>query len=107
MSQSISWPLPCAPALSLSAGAAGLTWPSWRAFHLASSRVFDGRELCDCFRPEGPWDPATERRVEENRFLFVPGANISVSFLQARPWNPRTPSFFMFPDTLHPFIPEI
>ncbi|KAJ1469795.1 hypothetical protein T484DRAFT_1918684 [Baffinella frigidus] len=60
----------------------GLAWGSWKEFHIESSKSFEGRELCDCFRPEGAWDPSLERRTEENRFLFIPEANASVSFLQ-------------------------
>ena len=60
----------------------GLVWGSWREFYLKSSASFHGRELCDCFRPEGPWSPEYEMRVEENRFFSLPTWNLSVSYLQ-------------------------
>mmetsp|Transcript_76806 Transcript_76806/g.207045 ORF Transcript_76806/g.207045 Transcript_76806/m.207045 type:complete len:195 (-) Transcript_76806:1607-2191(-) len=51
-------------------------------FYLESSAGFEGRELCDCFRPEGPWDPDFERRVEENRFYSRPERQLLLSFIQ-------------------------
>mmetsp|Transcript_76803 Transcript_76803/g.207013 ORF Transcript_76803/g.207013 Transcript_76803/m.207013 type:complete len:165 (-) Transcript_76803:1371-1865(-) len=36
----------------------------------------------DCFRPEGPWDPDFERRVEENRFYSRPERQLLLSFIQ-------------------------
>ena len=60
----------------------GLVWTSWKAFYLHSSAHFRGRELCDCFRPEGPWNPDFEMRTEENRFYALPERNLSVSYLQ-------------------------
>mmetsp|Transcript_76805 Transcript_76805/g.207027 ORF Transcript_76805/g.207027 Transcript_76805/m.207027 type:complete len:1138 (-) Transcript_76805:1607-5020(-) len=60
----------------------GLVWGSWRRFYLESSAGFEGRELCDCFRPEGPWDPDFERRVEENRFYSRPERQLLLSFIQ-------------------------
>jgi len=60
----------------------GLVWGSWKTFYLASSAHFAGRELCDCFRPEGPWNPDFEMRTEENRFYALSEHNLSVSYLQ-------------------------
>jgi hypothetical protein len=60
----------------------GLVWGSWKTFYLHSSASFEGRELCDCFRPEGPWNPDFEMRTEENRFFSEPDLNLSVSYLQ-------------------------
>jgi len=60
----------------------GLVWGSWKTFYLHSSASFEGRELCDCYRPEGPWNPDFEMRTEENRFFSLPTQNLSVSYLQ-------------------------
>mmetsp|Transcript_25247 Transcript_25247/g.39624 ORF Transcript_25247/g.39624 Transcript_25247/m.39624 type:complete len:378 (+) Transcript_25247:1704-2837(+) len=60
----------------------GNVWGSWKRFYLRSSAHFEGRELCDCFRPEGPWNPDFEKRTEENRFLSLPEHNLSLSYLQ-------------------------
>ena len=41
----------------------GLVWGSWKTFYLHSSASLQGGELCDCFRPEGPWSPEFEMRT--------------------------------------------
>lgn len=54
-------------------------WGSWREHYLQSSAWFAGRELCQCWRPEGI--QFFQEHVE-NRFYREPEYNISISYIQ-------------------------
>jgi hypothetical protein len=54
-------------------------WGSWREHYLQSSAFFEGREMCQCWRPEGI---EFFKEHVENRFFHEPSSNISISYIQ-------------------------
>lgn len=54
-------------------------WGSWREHYLQSSAYFAGRELCQCWRPEGI--NFFQEHVE-NRFYHEPTINASLAYIQ-------------------------
>ncbi|KAL4438729.1 hypothetical protein ABPG77_006333 [Micractinium sp. CCAP 211/92] len=82
-------------------------WPSWNDFLRGTNRLFNGRELCDCFRadwvPGSGWKPPEDEK-HENRFyrrrLGGAGGDIFVSHLTYTTYPNRMHGHYGFPPYL-------
>uniref|UniRef100_A0A6U4JN35 SGNH domain-containing protein n=2 Tax=Hemiselmis andersenii TaxID=464988 RepID=A0A6U4JN35_HEMAN len=54
----------------------------WKVFYQTSSKLLKGKEICDCFRLDGPMSRNTQNTLVENRYFHLAAHNLSVTYLQ-------------------------
>ncbi|KAL4440174.1 hypothetical protein ABPG75_003175 [Micractinium tetrahymenae] len=103
-----TWPAPLGGVPGEPSVANEHEWPSWNDFLRGTSRLFNGHELCDCFRadwvPGSGWKPAEEDK-HENRFYrrrlgAAAGGDIFVSHITYTTYPNKMHGHYGFPPYL-------